>query len=121
LDRIGSRRTGAKADDLAVFDKLKAGARGGFFFDFVGHSWVQVLRMRSDFIANQVWRGVKMGRFIFPLVQCLCESSETLAYRNLVESAKAEKQRFRVGTLQRATIDRENFNTLGRRQLFGAS
>ena len=27
-------------DDLAVFDELKCGARGCFFFDFVGHGWV---------------------------------------------------------------------------------
>ncbi len=54
LDGVGGGRTGTEADDLAIFDELKAGARGGFFFDFVGHGWVQVLRMRSDFNANQV-------------------------------------------------------------------
>lgn len=37
LDGVGGRRTGAEADDLAVFDELKGGARGGLFFDFVGH------------------------------------------------------------------------------------
>ena len=39
LDGIGGRRAGAKADNLAVLDELKGGARGGFFFLFVGHGW----------------------------------------------------------------------------------
>ena len=37
LDSVGSRRAGAEADDLAVVNELNGGARGGFFFFFVGH------------------------------------------------------------------------------------
>jgi hypothetical protein len=44
-----------------------------------------------------------------------------LPYRNLVESAKAEEQRIRIRTSQSASIDGENLNTLGRRQLFRLS
>ena len=39
LDGVSSGGAGAKADDLAVFDELEGGARGGFLFDFVGHDW----------------------------------------------------------------------------------
>ena len=55
------------------------------------------------------------------LAQCLCESNESLPYRKLVESAKAEEQRIRIRTSQSASIDGENLNTLGRRQLFRPS
>jgi hypothetical protein len=52
------------------------------------------------------------------LAQSLCESNESLPYRKLVKSAKAEEQRIRIRTSQSASIDGENLNTLGRRQLF---
>ena len=52
------------------------------------------------------------------LAQCLCESNESLPYRNLVETAKAEEQRIRIRTFQGASIDAENLNPLGRHQLF---
>jgi hypothetical protein len=39
LDCISGRRAGAEADNLAVLNELKGGARGGFFFLFVGHGW----------------------------------------------------------------------------------
>jgi hypothetical protein len=55
------------------------------------------------------------------LAQCLCESNESLPYRKLVESAKAEEQRIRIGTSQSASIDGENLDTLGRRQRFRLS
>ena len=55
------------------------------------------------------------------LAQCLCKSNESLPYRKLVESAKAEQQRIRIRTSQSASIDGENLNTLGRRQLFRLS
>jgi hypothetical protein len=55
------------------------------------------------------------------LAQCLCESNESLPYRKVVESAKAEEQRFRIRTSQSASIDGENLNTMGRRQLFRMS
>jgi hypothetical protein len=64
LHGVGCGRAGAEADDLAIFDELKAGARGGFFLDFVGHGWVRVLRMRSDFNAIRLERGAKIfGEF----------------------------------------------------------
>jgi hypothetical protein len=44
-----------------------------------------------------------------------------LPYRNLVESAKAEEQRIWIRTSQSESIDSENLNTLGRRQLFRLS
>ena len=65
LDGVGGCRAGAKADDLAVFDELDGDAGGGFFFDFVGHGWVQVLRMRSDFNAIRGNRREKMERNYF--------------------------------------------------------
>ena len=73
------------------------------------------LQLAREFIGTQVscpevW-----------LVQCLCESNESLPYRKLVESAKAEEQRIRIGTFQSASIDGKNLNTLGRRQLFSSS
>jgi len=37
------------------------------------------------------------------LAQCLCESNESLPYRKLVESAKAEEQRIRIRTSQTIT------------------
>jgi hypothetical protein len=52
------------------------------------------------------------------LTQCLSESSKSLPYRKLVESAKAEKQGIRIGTFKGASINGENLNTLGRCQLF---
>jgi len=55
------------------------------------------------------------------LAQCPCESNESLPYRKLVKSAKAEEQRIRIRTSQGASIDGENLNTLGRRQLFRLS
>ena len=44
------------------------------------------------------------------LAQCLCESNESLPYRKLVESAKAEEQRIRIGTFQSESIDGEDLN-----------
>jgi hypothetical protein len=44
-----------------------------------------------------------------------------LPYRKLVKSAKAEEQRIRIRASQRASIDGENLNTLGCRQLFRPS
>jgi hypothetical protein len=41
LDSVGGRRAGAEADDLVISNELKGGARGGFFFLFVGHGWVR--------------------------------------------------------------------------------
>jgi hypothetical protein len=55
------------------------------------------------------------------LAQCLCEPNESLPYRKLVESAKAEEQRIRIRTSQGASIDGENLNTLGSRQFFRLS
>ncbi len=55
------------------------------------------------------------------LAQCLCESNQSLPNRKLVESAKAEQQRIRIRTPQCASIDSENLNSLGRRQLFRLS
>ena len=55
------------------------------------------------------------------LAQCFCEPDESLPYRKLVESAKAEEQRIRIRTSQSESIDGQNFNTLGRRQLFRLS
>jgi hypothetical protein len=55
------------------------------------------------------------------LAQCFCQSNESLPYRKLVESAKAEEQRIRIRTPQGASIDGENLNTLGLRQLFRLS
>ena len=55
------------------------------------------------------------------LAQCLCESNKSLPYRKLVESAKAEEQRIRIRTSQSASIDGENLNAQGRRQLFRPS
>lgn len=55
------------------------------------------------------------------LAQCLCEPDEPLPYRKLVESAKAEEQGIRIRTSQSASIDGENLNTLGLRQLFRRS
>jgi len=55
------------------------------------------------------------------LAQCLCEPDESLPYRKLVESAKAEEQRIRIRTFQGESIDSKNLNTLTRRQLFRLS
>ena len=55
------------------------------------------------------------------LAQRLRESNESLPYRKLVKSAKAEEQRIWIGTSQCASIDGENFNTQGRRQVFRLS
>ena len=55
------------------------------------------------------------------LAQCLCESNESLPYRKLVESAKAEEQRVRIRTFQSASIDGDNLNTSVRCQLFRSS
>jgi hypothetical protein len=55
------------------------------------------------------------------LAQCPCHSNESLPYRRRVESAKAEEQRMRIRTSQRASIDGENLNALGFRQLFRLS
>lgn len=55
------------------------------------------------------------------LAQCLCESKESLPYRRLVEAAKAEEQRFWIGTFQSTSIDGENLNILRRGQLFSSS
>jgi len=52
------------------------------------------------------------------LAQCLCESNESLPYRKLVESSKAEDQRIRIRTLQGASIDAKDLNALGRGRLF---
>jgi hypothetical protein len=67
----------------------------------IWHSWKELVS------CPEVW-----------LAQCLCESNKSLPYRKLVESAKAEEQRIRIRTSQGASIDGENLNTLGRRQLF---
>ena len=60
LDGVGGRRAGAEANDLAILNELKSGARGGFFFLFVGHGWILILKMRSDFIA--IWAGGGMKK-----------------------------------------------------------
>jgi hypothetical protein len=44
-----------------------------------------------------------------------------LPYRKFVKSAKSEQRRIRIRTFQSASIDGENLNTLGRRQLFRPS
>ena len=67
-------------------------------------------RLREPLSYPEVW-----------LAQCLCEPDESLPYRKLVESAEAEEQRIRIRSSQSASIDGENLNTLGRRQLFRQS
>jgi hypothetical protein len=77
----------------------------------------------SSMSASAIWHLLR-GPVSCPevwLAQCLCESNESLPYRKLVESAKAEEQRIRIRTSQSASIDGENLNTLGLRQLFRLS
>ena len=78
---------------------------------------------QSSMSASAIWHSLRelVSSPEVWLAQCLCESNQSLPYRKLVESAKAEKQRIRIGTSQGASIDGENLNTLGRRQLFGSS
>jgi hypothetical protein len=52
------------------------------------------------------------------LAQRLRKPNESLPNRSLIEGGKAEDQCLRVRTPQGVSINGENFNTLGRRQLF---
>lgn len=80
----------------------------GSWFE-AAHSKVD--RHGRDILANsEVW-----------LAQCLCEANESLPYRKLVESAKAEEQRIWIGRSQGESINGENLNALGGSQLFRLS
>jgi hypothetical protein len=81
------------------------------FTNVVSMSTLTIWRLLRELVpCPEVW-----------LAQCLCESNESLPYRNLVESAKAEEQRIRIRKSQSTSIDGENLNTLGRRQFFRLS
>ena len=67
-------------------------------------------------ILGRAFGSLGLGRFW--LAQCLCEPDESLPYRKLVESSKAEEQCIRIRASQSESIDGENLNTLGRRQFF---
>jgi hypothetical protein len=111
---------------------------------FTWHSFAQVMRSKmiqlhplrappndipDDVLGNPsesasaIWHSLRelVSRPEVWLAQCVCESNESLPYRKLVESAKAEEQRIRIRTSQSASIDGENLNALGRRQLFRLS
>jgi hypothetical protein len=82
-----------------------------------GRLFVTYLPLTGDWVT---WHSIR-ELVSFPegrLAQCLCESNESLPYCKLIESAKTEEQRIRIRTSQSASIDGENLNTLGRRQLF---
>ena len=89
---------------------------------YTNNPLVQNIGQSSSMSASAIWHSLRelVSSPEVWLAQCLCESNQSLPYRKLVESAKAEKQRIRIGTSQSASIDGENLNTLGRRQLFGS-